>query len=136
MFSADLLRHIKHKVEIDFLNLSSYGAGTESSGTVTLLNELRTPCKGRHVVLCDDLMDSGLTLEWAKNYILEQEPASLKTVCLMNKAGRRHPSITWNLDYVGFECPNEFIVGYGCDFAEQWRSPPYICVLKPSAYKK
>lgn len=134
VFAADLLRHLTIPYEIDFLNVSSYGAGTETSGEVTLLSPLRTPLKGRHVLLIEDLMDTGLTLAWADKYLKAQEPASLRLGVLLHKHGRARVNMT--LDYFGFHCPNKFVIGYGMDYAQQYRCLPYVCVLKPSGYAK
>jgi len=136
IFASDLTRHLTCAFECDFLNVMSYGAGTESTGTVTLLSPLRTPVKGRHVLIVEDLIDSGLTLEWAQKHIAKDGPASLRIVCLLNKHGRRDPKIALEPDLYGFDCPNKFVVGYGMDFNQQYRCLPYVCILKPEAYKK
>jgi len=135
VFGVDLIRRLTCPYEIDFLNVSSY-AGTESSGEVTLLSELQTNIKGRHVLVIEDLMDTGLTLEWLVEYLLAKEPASLRVAVLLNKEGRRNPKCLIKLDYVGYECPNKFVIGYGMDFVQQYRYIPYIGVLHPDAYKK
>ena len=133
MFSMDLIRaNFTAPVEIDFLNVSSYGDSTESSGTVKLLTDLRKSVKGRHVLVVEDLLDTGHTLDWVQKHILAQEPASLTTVILLRKHGRVEVDV--KLDFVGFECPNKFIVGYGMDFAEKYRELPFVCVLNPVAY--
>jgi len=135
VFASDLLRHFRFPYEIDFLNVSSYGDSTHTSGKVTLLSPLQTPVKNRHVLLVEDLVDTGLTLDWARKYILEKEPASLRLCVFLNKHGRRAPDLDIPIDFYAADCPNKFIVGYGMDFAQQYRCLPYIAVLKPEAYK-
>jgi len=136
IFAADLLRHCAFKHELDFLNCSSYGSSTESSGQVELLSPLRIPVKGRHVLLIEDLIDSGLTLDFARKHVLGGGAASLRIAVLFNKRGRRLPTLDITPDFCGFECPNKFIVGYGMDFAQHYRTLPFVSVLKPEAYKK
>ncbi|NOY25040.1 MAG: hypoxanthine phosphoribosyltransferase [Oligoflexia bacterium] len=129
IFMADLVRalhpHLDH-VEMDFLGLSSYGAGTTSSGTVTLDSEPRHPVAGRHVLLVDDIADTGRTLAFAQGWLHAQGVASLRTVTLLNKPSRRQVEIS--LEHVGFEIPNLFVVGYGTDHAERYRELPFVGV--------
>jgi hypoxanthine phosphoribosyltransferase len=134
MFMVDLARVIEVPVSLDFIAISSYGSSTESSGIVRLLKDLDTDIKGRHVLLVEDIIDSGLTLEYLHNQLARREPASLRICALLNKPERRQTPIA--IDYQGFDIPNAFVVGYGLDFAECYRNLPYIGVLKPSVYEQ
>jgi len=130
IFMADLVRalhaHLDH-VEIDFLGLSSYGAGTTSTGTVTLDGEPRHPVAGRHVLLVDDIVDTGRTLAFAQGWLRDQGVASLRTCTLLDKPARRVVPVP--VEHVGFEIEDVFVVGYGTDYAERHRELPYIGVL-------
>ncbi|MBA3468917.1 MAG: hypoxanthine phosphoribosyltransferase [Herpetosiphonaceae bacterium] len=132
LFMADLIRAIDRPVAIDFIAVSSYGASTASSGVVRLIKDLDSDISGRHVVLVEDIVDSGLTLSYVVDLLKRRKPASVAVCALLNKPERREADI--NLDYVGFDIPNEFVVGYGLDYAERYRNLPYIGVLKPSVY--
>lgn len=138
LFAADLVRAIDpcpRGLTLDFIRASSYGSGTESTGDVQLKTDL-DPAKvrGRHVLLCEDIVDTGLTLMTVSRYILEDcGAASVACVTLLDKAERR--KLPYKPEYVGFQCPNEFVVGYGLDFDEEYRSLPYIGVLKPAVYE-
>ena len=127
VFLADLLRNIDITTDLDFVQISSYGDGTESTGTVKVLQGLTTDVQGRHVLLVDDIIDSGLTLYELRKDLLEKRPASLKLCVLLDKAGRRTRDV--EIDYVGFEIPNRFVVGYGLDYAGQYRGLRYISIL-------
>lgn len=134
MFMVDLAHAIAVPLSLDFIAISSYGTSTESSGIVRLLKDLDTDIKGRHVLIVEDIIDSGLTLEYLHNQLARREPASLRVCALLNKPERRQANIT--IDYQGFDIPNEFVVGYGLDFAEHYRNLPYIGILKPSVYEQ
>jgi hypoxanthine phosphoribosyltransferase len=132
MFMVDLARAIPVPLAIDFIATSSYGHSTESSGVVRLLKDLDTDIAGRHVLIVEDIIDSGLTLEYLRQQLLRRNPASLKICALLNKPERRVADVT--VDYLGFDIPNEFVVGYGLDYGERYRNLPYIGVLKESIY--
>ena len=135
IFFADMVREISIPCEIDFMCLSSYG-GTNSSGNVMVKKDLSVDIKGRHVVILEDIYDTGRSLDFTRKYLLSKEPASLKICTLLDKPERRVEGITLVPDYVGFTIPNEFVVGYGLDFNEHYRNLPYVGVLKPEAYEK
>ncbi len=135
IFFADMVRKINIPCEIDFMCLSSYG-GTNTTGNVVVKKDLSVDIKGRHVVILEDIYDTGNSLDFLYKYLLSKEPASLKICTLLDKPERRKPGITLVPDYVGFTIPNEFVVGYGLDFNEHYRNLPYIGVLKPEAYEK
>ena len=135
IFFADMVREISIPCEIDFMCLSSYG-GTNSSGNVVVKKDLSVDIKGRHVVILEDIYDTGRSLDFTRKYLLSKEPASLKICTLLDKPERRVEGITLVPDYVGFTIPNEFVVGYGLDFNEHYRNLPYVGVLKPEAYEK
>ncbi len=132
MFLADLMREIHMPLEIDFMAVSSYGDATESSGVVRILMDLERNIRGRHVLIVEDIIDTGRTL----NYIIEnlhtRGPASIKVCTLLDKPARRLLDIP--LDYVGFEIPDRFVIGYGLDFGEIYRNLPFVGVLKPELY--
>jgi len=134
VFMADLIRHMDIPCEMDFMAVSSYGTGTESSGMVKILKDLDTSVQNRHVLVVEDIMDSGLTLSRLVELLRHREAASVKVVTLLNKPERRKVDIS--PDYSGFDIPDEFVVGFGLDFAEQYRNLPYIGVLKPEVYTK
>ena len=135
IFFADVVRKITVPCEIDFMCLSSYG-GTNSTGNVAVKKDLSVDIKGRHVVILEDIYDTGNSLSFVYQYLLSKEPASLKICTLLDKPERRKPGITLKPEMVGFTIPNEFVVGYGLDFNEHYRNLPYIGVLKPEAYQK
>jgi hypoxanthine phosphoribosyltransferase len=132
MFIVDLARAIDLPVKLDFMAVASYGASTETSGIVRILKDLDSSIEGKHVLIVEDIIDSGLTL----NYILEtlqtRNPASLKVCALLNKAARRRVDVT--IDYICFDIPDEFVVGYGLDFNQIYRNLPFVGVLKPEMY--
>jgi len=127
IFLADLVRSIEIRTEIDFIRVSSYGKGI-NPGDIELITELQTPIKNRDVLLVEDLLDTGATLEFIKKYILSKQPASLKICALMNKKKTRETAI--DVDYVGFEIDDKFVIGYGTDFAEEGRNLPDIYVIE------
>lgn len=134
MFFADMVRATPIPCEIDFMAVSSYGAGTSSSGTVRILKDVTVNLKGRHVVILEDILDSGLTLSCVCKHLRAMEPASLKICTLLDKPERRTIDLT--ADYIGFTIPNAFVVGYGLDYDEYYRNLPYIGILKPEVYTK
>jgi len=129
---ADLSRHIRLPLEFDFMAVSSYGAATQTSGVVRILKDLEQDIEGRDVLLVEDIVDSGLTLNYLLRNLRSRRPASLEVCALLVKAGIQRVAL--DIRYVGFEIPPEFVVGYGLDFAERFRNLPYIATLKPSAY--
>ena len=131
-FYSDLCRNIADYMEMDFMAISSYGNEMKQSGIVRINKDLDKSITGRHVIIVEDIMDSGLTLNYMTSVLKTRDPASLKIVCLLDKPERRECAIT--PDYVGFVIPNEFVVGYGLDYAGTYRNLPYIGVLKPEVY--
>lgn len=133
VFLADLTRHLDVRHEVDFMEVSSYGAGTRSSGVVRILLDLEQNIQGRHVLIVEDIVDSGRTLDYIRRNLQTRRPASLRVCTLLSKPSRREIDVP--LDLVGFEVPDEFVVGYGLDFAEEYRNLPFIGVLKEEVYK-
>ncbi|MBQ6755975.1 MAG: hypoxanthine phosphoribosyltransferase [Oscillospiraceae bacterium] len=133
VFMADLTRCIDAYAEIDFMAVSTYGNGTTTTGAVNIRKDLSYDIENRHVIIIEDILDSGVTLSYLRNYLMNRKPASIKICTLLDKPARRKADIS--ADYVGFECPNEFIVGYGLDYAEKYRNLDYIGVLKPEIYQ-
>lgn len=129
VFLSDLSRAIGRAHEVDFMGVSSYGSSTRSSGAVQIIMDLKEPIYGRHVLVVEDIIDSGRTLEYMRANLLSRSPASLKICTLLNKPSRREVEVP--VDYVGFDIPDAFVVGYGLDFSELYRNLPYIAVLKP-----
>ncbi|RLT33360.1 MAG: hypoxanthine phosphoribosyltransferase [Chloroflexi bacterium] len=134
VFMVDLARTINLPLAIDFIATSSYGSGTHSTGVVRLLKDLDMDIAGKHVIIVEDIIDSGLTLAYLHAQFSKREPASMRICTLLNKPARRDPTVTLSVDYLGFDIPNEFVVGYGLDYAEHYRNLPYIGVLKPEIY--
>ncbi len=126
-FMADLMRFVTVPCEIDFMAISSYGASTDSSGVVRILKDLDINIEGRHVLVVEDIVDSGLTLSYLVRNLESREPASLEVCALLTKPGRREIDV--DVRYVGFEIPNKFVIGYGLDFGERYRNLPYVGVL-------
>jgi len=133
MFFGDLVKRVTVPCQIDFMWISSY-KGTNSSEMV-VKRDISADLKGRHVVILEDIFDTGNSLDFTYKHLLSKEPASLKICTLLDKPERRNPNITLQADYVGYTIPNEFVVGYGLDFDEYYRNLPYIGVLKPEAYQ-
>ncbi len=133
VFYADMIRQLTMPCQMDFMWVSSY-EGTDSSGSVMVKRDISTDIKGRHVLVLEDIFDTGNSLSFVHKHLLEKEPASLKICTLLDKPSRRKPGITLQADYVGFTIPNAFVVGYGLDFNEYYRNLPYIGILKPEAY--
>jgi hypoxanthine phosphoribosyltransferase len=127
-FMADLMRAISVSCEIDFMAISSYGASTDSSGVVRILKDLDLNIDGRHVLVVEDIIDSGLTLSYLLRNLESREPASLEICALLTKPDRREIDVP--VRYIGFEIPNRFVIGYGLDFAERYRNLPYVGVLR------
>ncbi len=132
VFLGDLSRALKRPHELDFMGVSSYGARTESSGEVRIVMDLKEPIAGRNVLIVEDIIDSGRTLDYMRRNLLSRSPKSLRIATLLNKPSRR--AIDVQVDYVGFDIPDEFVVGYGLDFGELYRNLPYIGVLKPELF--
>jgi hypoxanthine phosphoribosyltransferase len=129
-FVADLARRLPFDLEVEFMAVSSYGQSTDSSGVVRILKDLDTDIEERHILIVEDIIDSGLTLQYLTNNLGSRNPASIEIVTLLSKPGRRKAEL--NCRYTGFEIPNEFVVGYGLDYAEKYRNLPYIGVLDES----
>jgi len=134
IFMADLVREIDLPLEIDFMDVSSYGVSTVSSGEVRIIKDLDYSIKEKDVLIIEDIVDTGLTLHYIKEILKKRGPRSIKICCLLDKPSRRRAEII--PEYVGFTIPDKFIVGYGLDYAEQYRNYPAVCVLKPSVYEK
>lgn len=128
MFLADLIRELDYHVGVDFMGTSSYGASTQSSGEVRITKDLEQSVSGRHVLLVEDIVDTGLTLRYLVDTLRARQPASLKVCALLDKPARRRVRI--GLDYYGFIIPNAFVVGYGLDYQEKYRGLPYVGVLE------
>ena len=132
MFLADLVRHIDLECEIRFLTASSYGFSSVSSGKVNIDGDIDFDVAGREVIIVEDILDSGITITALRAFVAKHKPASLKVCTLLDKPERRQLPIT--ADYTGFECPNEFVVGYGLDYGERYRNLPFVASLKPEVY--
>ncbi|MCI5924124.1 MAG: hypoxanthine phosphoribosyltransferase [Oscillospiraceae bacterium] len=132
VFMADLMRAVTVPAEIDFMCVSSYGSGVKTSGVVKIIKDLDNDLAGMDLLLVEDILDSGMTLEYIKKLLLGRNPNSIKICTLLDKPERRKADVA--ADYKGFEVPDEFVVGYGLDYAEKYRNLPYIGVLKPSVY--
>jgi hypoxanthine phosphoribosyltransferase len=130
-FMADLMRSIAVPCEIDFMAISSYGASTDSSGVVRILKDLDINIEGRHVLVVEDIIDSGLTLSYLMRNLESREPATLEVCALLTKPDRREMEVP--VRYIGFEIPNRFVIGYGLDFGERYRNLPYVAVLSDDA---
>jgi hypoxanthine phosphoribosyltransferase len=132
MVMADLARELKRPVDVDFMAVSSYGASTHSSGVVRIVKDLDISLEGRHVLIVEDIIDSGLTLHWLKQNLESRNPASLEVCALLRKPEALKVDV--NPKYIGFDIPNEFVVGYGLDYAERYRNLRSIAVLAPHVY--
>ena len=132
IFLGDLSRALKRPHGLDFMGVSSYGSGTSSSGAVQIIMDLKQPIYGRHVLIVEDIIDSGRTLSYMRQNLLARQPASLQICSLLNKPSRREVEVP--VEYIGFDIPDEFVVGYGLDFDELYRNLPYIAVLKPEIF--
>ena len=134
VFFADMIRKFSAPCQIDFMWISSY-SGT-SSGNMIIRKDVSADLEGRHVVILEDIYDTGNSLDFTYRYLLSKEPASLEICTLLDKPERRDPAVTLQPDYTGFVIPNEFVVGYGLDYNEHYRNLPYVGVLKPEVYTK
>ncbi len=133
MFLADLTRQLDFRHEVDFMVVSSYGLSTKSSGIVRILLDLEDSIQDRHVIIVEDIVDTGYTLDYILRNLSTRHPASLRVATLLNKPSRREVEVP--VDFVGFKIPDEFVLGYGLDFAEQYRNLPFIGVLRPDVYE-
>jgi len=134
IFYADMIRNITVPCQMDFMWISSY-AGTNTTGTMQVNRDISADITGRHVLILEDIYDTGNSLDFTYHHLLSKKPASLKICTLLDKPERRKPGITLQPDYVGFTIPNAFVVGYGLDFNEHYRNLPYVGILKPEAYE-
>lgn len=132
MFLGDLSRALTRPHSLDFMGISSYGRGITSSGAVQIILDLNKPIENRHVLIVEDIIDSGRTLAYMRRNLMARAPASLRICTLLNKPARREVPV--EVDYVGFDIPDEFVVGYGLDFDELYRNLPFIAVLKPELF--
>ena len=133
VFYADMIRQIKVPCQMDFMWISSY-SGTNSTGNMEVKRDVSADIEGRHVLILEDIYDTGSSLDFTYKHLLAKNPASLKICTLLDKPERRNPGITLKPDYVGFTIPNAFVIGYGLDFNEHYRNLPYVGILKPEAY--
>ena len=128
MFMTDLVRAMDMSLSVDFIAVSSYGDATQSSGAVQLTQDLTSSIEDRHVILVEDIVDTGLTIHYLREYLLLRHPASLKLATLLSKPSRREVDVP--IDYLGFEIPDQFVIGYGLDYAQRYRNLPYVGVLE------
>ena len=135
VFYADMIRHIKVPCQMDFMCVSSY-QGTNSTGRTMISKDLSCDINGRHVLILEDIFDTGNSLEFICNHLKNKEPASLRICTLLDKPERRKAGVKVQCDWVGFTIPNEFVVGYGLDYNEQYRNLPFVGILKPEVYEK
>ncbi len=133
IFIADLMRHVDLHCSVDFMAVSSYGKGSVTTGAVKINKDLSENIEGKHVIMVEDILDSGLTLSYLTKYLMQRKPASIRIATLLDKPARRRAEV--RPDYVGFEVPDAFVVGYGLDYAEKYRNLPYIGILKPCVYE-
>ena len=134
LFASDLLKNIDIPCEIDFMAVSSYGSSTETSGVVRILKDLDHSIEGKDIIIVEDIIDSGITLDYLLKYLKARKANSIEIVTLLTKPARRKVDI--EVKYCGFEVPDEFLVGYGLDYAEKYRNLPYVGILKEEVYKK
>ena len=135
VFYADMIRQIKTPCQLDFMWISSY-SGTSSTGNMLVRQDVTADIKGRHVLILEDIFDTGNSLNFTVKHLLSKEPASLKICTLLDKPERRNPKVTLKADYVGFTIPDAFVVGYGLDYNEHYRNLPFVGILKPEVYEK
>ncbi len=133
-FIGDLARAIRLPLEIDYMAISSYGNTSQSSGVVRILKDLESPLEHKHVLIVEDIVDSGLTLHYLTEVLWQRKPSSLRICTLLDKGRERVKAV--HLDYIGFRIPDQFVVGYGLDYAQRYRNLPYVGVLKPSVYQE
>lgn len=134
VFMSDLVRNVDLHCSMDFMAVSSYGRGTSSTGAVRITKDLSRDIEGKDVIIVEDILDSGITLSYLTKYLANRKPASIRIVTLLDKPARRRADI--KADYCGFTVPDEFVVGYGLDYAEDYRNLPYIGILKPEIYSR
>ena len=132
VFMADLMRHVSIPCSMDFMAVSSYKGGTSSTGAVEIQKDLGQNIEGRHIIIIEDILDSGMTLDYIKGMLQDRNPSSIRICALLDKPARR--KVDLQADYVGFTIPDEFVIGYGLDYDEKYRNLPYIGVLKPEVY--
>lgn len=133
IFLADLCRHLDLECTVEFMSVSSYGSGTASSGQVQITKDISCDLEGKHVLLIEDIMDSGNTLAYLHRLLRQRHPASLNLCALLDNPARRQEEV--EISYCGFQIPNAFVVGYGLDYAQKYRNLPYIAILKPEVYE-
>ncbi|MFY9176618.1 MAG: hypoxanthine phosphoribosyltransferase [Caldicoprobacterales bacterium] len=133
IFMSDLVKQIKLPLFMDFMAVSSYGMSTKSSGVVRILKDLNEDIEGKDVLIVEDIVDTGLTLHYLVDYIKSRKPKSVKVCCFLDKPSRRKVDV--RADYVGFEIPDEFVIGYGLDYAQKYRNLPYVSVLEEEDLK-
>ena len=134
MFFADLIREMKSSLQIDFMAVSSYGKDTISSGKLQVKKDLTVNISGKDVLIVEDILDTGMTLHYLKQLLQDRNPNSIRIATLLDKPERRRAAV--RADYVGYQVPDEFVVGYGLDYDEKYRNLPYVGILKPEVYKK
>lgn len=130
IFLTDLMRQLRVLHEIDFMSVSSYDSGTQTTGVVRILADLSRNIEGKDVIIVEDIVDSGLTLDYIRHILLARRPRSLKICTLLDKKARRLVEVP--IDYVGFEIPDEFVIGYGLDYREKYRNLPYVAIMAPN----
>ena len=135
MFYGDFIKRFKKPCQMAFMTISSY-KGTESVGKPIVKMDISADIRGRHVLILEDIFDTGNSLDFTYKHLMSKEPASVKICTLLDKPERRKPGITLQADYVGFTIPNEFVVGYGLDYDEKYRNLPFVGILKPEVYEK
>lgn len=133
LYMSDLVRAIDLPLEMDYMAVSSYGTGSKSSGVVRIIKDITSNVEGRHILVAEDILDSGLTLKYLLRVFESRKPASIQVATLLRKKNPQQADI--DCKYIGFECPDKFIVGYGLDYAERYRNLPYIGILKPEVYQ-
>ena len=135
IFYADMIRELRVPCQMDFMWISSY-SGTSSTGNMQVKKDVSADITGRHVLILEDIYDTGRSLDFTYKHLMSKNPASLKICTLLDKPERRNPRVTLKADYTGFTIPNHFVVGYGLDYNEKYRNLPYVGILKPEAYEK
>ncbi len=134
VYMADLMRHIDLECAIDFMVVSSYGSGTKSTGVVKIVKDLDEDLSGKDILIVEDILDTGMTLNYLKGLLSSRNPASIRIATLLDKPERR--AVELQADYVGYQVPDEFVVGYGLDYDEKYRNLPFVGVLKPEVYQR
>ena len=134
VFMTDLMRHLTVPCSIDFMVVSSYGSGVKTSGVVKIVKDLDADLAGKDLLIVEDILDTGMTLHYLKQLLQDRNPNSIRIATLLDKPERRRAAV--RADYVGYQVPDEFVVGYGLDYDEKYRNLPYVGILKPEVYKK